>query len=562
MRNILLLSMSTLPNDIEKDNYYQYQEGEIFAARSQLEPVTYMIDRERKKNGEKLDKIIILETTETQEVSDHKISAVGFYKERVGRFLEEVDYVDIQIDEMNPAKGIREATSAVWQEFEKQKNQQDQMNLWIDTQGGFRDVVMVFNAILSLLRDQGIEPKGIYSIRYSRENTREKPCPIINQTRNYDIFRFVAAMQEFMDFGKATGFKKYYGEENEFVQTLGGIADAIQMCQPQRFEEALKKFAAYLKSGKYLDVDPYLQIFAEYMKDDYGDLFEHPDNTVEQIKWCVRKEFYQQAMTIYIERMPKYYAEQKLVTLNINSEQKVQRGKNVYADAFYEGVFEELLRDENDEILNKLLTDLAGCEEINEGQWAQEYLKKIARLQNKDIKNAVERIIHNLEQCFDRNGEPTAIQLQNKGPKTVRGYINNVRDKQGKGQRYQLLYGTGMPKGTYEKKICAINAAKVKAPQLVKILEYYMAMKLLRNRMNHASEEDIEEDEQKAVTFLKSEQIDIGMQMKHGGVQIDFEKIGKLILEGISLEKEAKQNETLFDDFGSIAETGIYFSEQ
>ena len=89
-----------------------------------------------------------------------------------------------------------------------------------------------------------------------------------------------------------------------------------------------------------------------------------------------------------------------------------------------------------------------------------------------------------------------------------------------------------------------------------------MAMKLLRNRMNHASEEDIEEDEQKAVTFLKSEQIDIGMQMKHGGVQIDFEKIGKLILEGISLEKEAKQNETLFDDFGSIAETGIYFSEQ
>jgi len=78
LRNILLLAMSTLPNDIEKDNYYQYQEGEIFAARSQLEPVTYMIDSERKKKGEKLDKIIILETTETQKLSNHKISAVGY----------------------------------------------------------------------------------------------------------------------------------------------------------------------------------------------------------------------------------------------------------------------------------------------------------------------------------------------------------------------------------------------------------------------------------------------------------------------------------------------------
>ncbi len=534
MRNILLLAMSTLPNDIEKDNYYQYQEGEIFAARSQLEPVTYMIDSERKKKGEKLDKIIILETTETQKLSNHKISAVGFYKERVGRFLDEVEYVDIWIDEINPAEGIRKATSAVWQEFENQKNQQDQMNLWIDTQGGFRDVVMVFNAILSLLREQGIEPKGIYSIRYTRENTKEKPCPIINQTKNYDIFKFVAAMQEFMDFGKATGFKKYYGEENEFVQIIGGIADAIQMCQPQKFEEALMKFAVYLKSEKYNDVDPYLQIFVQFIKDDYGDLLEHPDNTVEQIKWCVRKEFYQQAMTIYIEKMPKYYAEQGIVTLNINSEQKVQRGKNVYADAFYEGVFDELLRDENDELLNKLLTDLVESEKINEGQWAQKYLKaEIAKLQNEKVRNAVEKIIKNLEQCFDSNAKPTAIQLQNKCPKKVRGYINNMRDKQGRSQRYQLLYGTSMPKGTYEKKICAINAAKVKAPQLVKKLEYYMAMKLLRNRMNHASEEEIEEDEQKAVTFLKAERIDIGMQMKDDGLQIDFEKIGKLILDGL-----------------------------
>ncbi len=49
MKNILLLAMSTLPKETEKDNYYQYQKGEVFVARSQLEPITYMIDSERKK---------------------------------------------------------------------------------------------------------------------------------------------------------------------------------------------------------------------------------------------------------------------------------------------------------------------------------------------------------------------------------------------------------------------------------------------------------------------------------------------------------------------------------
>ncbi len=535
MKNILLLAMSTLPKETEKDNYYQYQKGEVFVARSQLEPITYMIDSERKKMGEKLDKIIILETTKTLELTESNKSAVGFYKERVNQFLDEVEYIDILIDEKDPAEGIRKATSAIWQEYEEQNNQQEQMKLWIDTQGGFRDVVMVFNAILSLLREQGIEPKGIYSIRYTHGNTKENPCPIINQTKNYDIFKFVAAMQEFMDFGKSTGFKKYYGEENEFVQIVGRIADAIQICQPQKFEDALKKFAVYLKSGQYNEVDPYLQIFVEFMKEDYGNLLEQPENTVEQIKWCVRKEFYQQAMTIYIEKMPQYYAKEGIVNLKLNHGQKIQHGKNPYADAFYEGVFDELLKDENDELLNKVLSDLAEIEEINEGQQAQIYLnKKMGSLQNVKVKNAIQKLIINLGQCFDNNAKPTLIQLQSRGPKTVLGYVNNMRDKQGKQVRYQLLYGRSLPKGTYEKKILAINTAKEKAPQLVKILEYYMAIKLLRNRMNHASEVEIEEDEQKAVTFLKTEQIDIGMEMKQDGMQLDFQKIGKLILDGLA----------------------------
>ena len=138
------------------------------------------------------------------------------------------------------------ATNIILQENEGCEKDNDKMKLWIDTQGGFRDVVMVLTAIISLLREQGIEAEGIYASRFRSGSTRETPCPIVNQTEKYKIFKFVSAMQEFMDFGNATGLKAYYGEEDSFVQAIGKIADSIQMCQPQMFEEALRGFDAYL----------------------------------------------------------------------------------------------------------------------------------------------------------------------------------------------------------------------------------------------------------------------------------------------------------------------------
>ena len=541
MKNILLLAMSTLGREI-KDNYYTYGDGEVLVGQSQLEPITHMVSLERKRKGERLDKIVILETEETLLERDERKSAVDFYKERVGGFLDaDVEFVDVQIDVENPANGIARATQILLQEYGEQKKYNEKVNLWIDTQGGFRDIVMVFNAILSLLREQGIEPKGIYSIRYTPGNTKENPCPVIDQTRNYDIFKFVSAMKEFMDYGKATGLKKYYGEENRVVQAIDEIADAIQMCQPQKFEDAIRKFAYYLESGIYENEDPYLRLFADFMKSDYGVLLQQPDNTIEQIKWCVKKEFYQQAMTIYIEKMPEYYYKKGILTLKIDSEAKTEGGKNPYAKAFYEVMFDEMLKDENDtildSILDSILTSVAGREKVNERVWAEYYLdEELATVESDKLKRAVNALIKNIRQRFKPSGDPMPIQLEQEGARTIRGYINGMRNDSGRGNRQELLYGFRIPKrDSLEKKMMAIKAAKEKEPGAVKIMEYYLAMKLLRNRMNHASENEISEEEKKVIRFLKLEQIDIGFQAGQSGMKLDYQKIKALIIDGLEL---------------------------
>lgn len=540
MKNILLLAMSILEKDI-KDNYYTYGDGELIIGQSPLEPITGMVSIERKKKGERLDKIIILETEETKREYDGKKSAVDFYKERVRRFLDadvyENGFKDIPIDEKNPAEGITEATKYLLHEYEEQKKSNDKMNLWIDTQGGFRDISLVLNAIISLLREQGIEPRGIYSIRYTSKNTKENPCPIVDQKKNYDIFKFVSAMQEFMDYGKAAGLKKYYSEETGFVQTIDGIAEAIQMCQPQKFENAIRKFADYLKAESYKNDDPYLQIFVEFMKSDYGILLEEPDNTIEQIRWCVKKEFYQQAMTIYIEKMPQYYYEKGILSLDVDFGEGTKHGKNPYVKAFYEKKFNEMLKDENDEKLVEILTYVSGCEWVNKRKRVEGYLKaKQAKVENDKLKKAIDTLVRNIRERFDGNGKLQSEKSNDYGAKTLPKYLNVMSGDSGRGSRQELLYGTKIPKkDTLEKKMIAIQFAMEKEPEQVKIMEYYLAMKLLRNRMNHASEDEISEEEQKVIEFLKSEQIDTGIQVEQNGIKIDYSQIKILIIGGLEL---------------------------
>lgn len=592
MYNVVLLAMSTL-NDrgVEEHKYgYKYVEGseekeKIILGRSQLEPITRMLDIKLAMEGESLDKAIILTTKETKNdqnvtiryrrnrkkkkesrtlstwmrrvCGDRKqtseevivkktISAVNYYKERVRRFNKNVIFEEVDIDEKEPAQGIADAISKIIEE----NNKHEEMRLWIDTQGGFRDISMVINAIISLLKEQGIKPAGIYAIRFnpgaqdmSKKGGKITLNQIIDQTEKYRIFDFVSAMQEFMDYGKAGGLQKYLGGENEFAKIAAGIADAIQMCQPKGFEKGLKKLAEYLDSGQYQGNDTYMDIFADYIRKDYGILLDEPENPIEQIKWCVKKEFYQQAITIYIEQMPKYYYDKGWLGSGIALGNKRVFGEDPYVKYFYTDLFNGLIekdeKDEKDEKLAKILKDAVSRGKVYDRRGAVVYLnEKRKNATSDEVDKAIRRIAGQIGERFDENGKIKKERNETNGAKCIKTYLNSMSVESGKKDRYRMLYGKDMDttESTLAKKVAAIKMAEEKTPHLVKIMKYYLAVKLLRNRMNHASEDEAQEDEQNALIFLRNEGIDNGVSIEDGEVTIDFQKIGSLLLEGVQAE--------------------------
>lgn len=328
-KNVMVLAMSTLSissddNKISASKFaYNESDSEGEEYFSQMEPTSKMILR---REGS-LDQIIILATKDTKEKKTFlykdqmkEISAVDFYLERMQiEDKNKVNIVDVEENSMIPAISktielIRE-TKQECEEKDKEK-----MNLWIDTQGGFRNINLVINAIISLLRDANIEPSGVYSINFNRGKEIQK---IIDQTNTYKVFQFVSGINEFTRCGRAEQLEDYYNSINkeipEDVKTMKEIAESIQMCNIFEFDKHLAKLREWYKKIPETDSE-LLGIFRNQIRQDYGNLLEDSCTGLDIVEWFYKKKFYQQAITYVEAKLPKEWIKKRIVEYRIEPE--------------------------------------------------------------------------------------------------------------------------------------------------------------------------------------------------------------------------------------------------
>ena len=324
-KNIIVLSMSTLGEKVYPCNFV-YKENDETGEEyySQLEPISRMI---LEREGS-LDKIIILATEFTKKDQEFILepngknekrtcSAINFYKERMGLKNEEkIKIVDVEEKEFTPAiSKVVETVRSLYTE----KNSEDELKLWIDTQGGFRNITLVMNAIISLLKTDNIEPDGIYSVNF---NSKAKLQPIIDQTETYKIFQFVSGINEFSRYGRAEQLEDYYDSispENtpKVIRKMKDITEAIQMCNMIEFENYLKDLRKLVKERDTSEKN-LLNIFWKQIENDYGQLLEESCTGLDIVEWFYKKKFYQQAITYIEAKLPQEWVERKTISYKEN----------------------------------------------------------------------------------------------------------------------------------------------------------------------------------------------------------------------------------------------------
>ena len=315
-KNLIVLAMSILPGNVKnvrqdlRAGKFAWEDGDSDGHEyyGQLEPISTML---REKEGS-LDRVIILATKDAKkkvyDLDGEQISAVDFYLKRMN--LSEKDAKIIDVEELDFVPAISDTVKEIRRYWKENENN---ARLWIDTQGSFRTINLVLNAVITLLEADGIVPSGIYSMNYNKEKFIQR---IVNQTDTYKIFQFVSGINEFTRSGRAEQLADYYHQMNEeipeIIRVMEKIAEAIQMCDMKLFDEYLKALRTLYKENGA--VDELLGMFVEQIKRDYGKLLEADCSGLDIVEWFYRKGFYQQAITYIEAKLPEEWFQKKIIS--------------------------------------------------------------------------------------------------------------------------------------------------------------------------------------------------------------------------------------------------------
>lgn len=356
-KNILLLTLSIIAGKIERPSSVSLTNTpgkDMLTYYYQLEPVPYKLMEEFKQNGssEKLDGILMICSPQTREAKtegrntdcgDFFDTAENYFVYKTSRYAEscgyELSYKEIctnigRSDEasMKPEQRAKDTQKLIYDvidELRTLKQHYPNLNIHVDTHGGFRTIQEILNTALSLLQMENIaiDPENIHAVDFITAPKKSEPNSGSDKTEipflttfftsakdTFHIMNFVTGIHECINYGQITSLRHIQNAnsaEKEVLKQMQNIAEGIQLCDVDKFEQGLKNLSRSLSNLKIsknnVENAGYLTLFQNLIRDSYGERLL--DNTkrrvIDEIRWCTEKGFMQQALTLVESKMPK-----------------------------------------------------------------------------------------------------------------------------------------------------------------------------------------------------------------------------------------------------------------
>lgn len=205
-----------------------------------------------------------------------------------------------------------------------QRNSENEINLYIDMQGGNRTSSYVRNAALSILSNQNPDKFLIKEIVATNYNSLfPGASEIVNETNRYRILDLASGMNAFIRYGKADMIQKYCEDMNivpessvgKLVSFMVRIDEAISLCDINVLTESIEELRNFFLSEQVVEnsyVGNIFQTLEDGIRKDYGKLLEENKYSakvdyLELIAWCAGKGFIQQALTLIEDKMPEIF---------------------------------------------------------------------------------------------------------------------------------------------------------------------------------------------------------------------------------------------------------------
>lgn len=441
-------------------------------------------------------------------------------------------------------------------------------SVYIDYTGGLRDINFLMTAIIRYLEYHGISCKEIVYSSFNKNDSEKNQIYSLNCI--YSMYQLLNGVEQFVSTGNAELLQLCYQNEkessaDELLRQIIKFSQAMSLCDVRDVDhimdqlcDSLDQFDAKEEKGSFFSVmfGDLTSIIRKKMYIEKGRRYSYPS----LIQWCLDNHMIQQALTLYVEKMPEFYCDAGLLEFSQEEAEKNKSTKTLgqtwrtefFYGFFYDQFFEQLFMKE--------LNDFGG--HLREGystlkdnyprieQFLADDFRRLRRyMKTEQEKSAVDFLVKFLKEHYGKVIKelclPYTKEKMKNCPKNANAFVSFIlnhnkwkiyflyNDKK-KYEEFQL--------GTYGKKVLVLDLVKTykgKIPQaktednalIYGMMKYYLALKLIRNRINHASEQEVKEDEKKAIEQLEK---------KHGiCMKIEFEQVKSLIQEGINHTKSA-----------------------
>lgn len=567
-KNNLILFLSTYKFNAKEWPYYG-TEYEIKGRQTPDAPTKYFLKHLNKK-GKKIDNILCITSQKTNDKSVNKNepdkiydSAFEDYENMLKEFCIESELKLPNLIKLNFDYDFENDTSIkdtdIYRDLCKSiaERLEPGDTIYIDYTSGIRDTSLLIILMIRYLEYTGIKCGGmIYSYYDNDDKTKNK---IIDIKSTYDLFELLNGVNEFASFGKSKSLSNYYKniwsgkEENyreisELIDVMDKFSDMMSLCIVEDMDKIIddlnEKISAVkkLKEEKDLSDDQnklmvymFLNLIKEIEKKFYlgkGEKITY----INLIKWCLDNDLIQQALTLYVEKMPEYYEECNFFNKNDESLlDTINDRKFNYNDSsqvFYSGLFiniqdskesyiceEDTLKNDSD-IGNNISEGKSEIEElksiIKENKFnilyrKSNYLKKY----NEKIEKALKEIYNIMDKIYIKKQKKVKVYKEDISafvdsiPKSEEKFINWI-DTQKKLLAHLLgvSYENKLEKTsksnrdyTYDMKISSINIlresginptwSELPLDDLIILMQDYLFFKIMRNQINHAKKSDL-----------------------------------------------------------------------
>lgn len=449
--------------------------------------------------------------------------------------------------------------------------------VYIDYTGGFRDINFLMTSIIHFLEFKGIKCSEIV---YS--NLKDKQLCDLHYI--YDIYQMINGVNEFTNTGNARELQKAYenvtgnGLADNVLKHLVDFSDMLSICDIGNLDGCVNELIEALRQ---VEESPCADITSSMLKTLAPTIREkmHLSSGLDylsMIQWCAENNMIQQAATIYTDKMPIYYLKKGMIPDYVElGLADLSLGSYAFSGKFYEEIFNRAAEGlEVKKFLNSLKSVLPKPDDSMDRNAIVSTLRHQRDNENGQIRRAYNRLVDFIERCYERDGinkkpgasysvyqklkydaqEPAAdadgyVKVAGSIPDLFKTFWNELTSGRRSSWLHRFLYNkeadyhiiaTPLDRKRdkiLRKKVFGMQCIKDGTIRLgasydrertYKIMAYYFAVKIMRNRMNHAGEGGRSSDEEAAITALNALGIGIHFEDK-----IAYYKI--ILLDGISL---------------------------